>query len=604
MPPVAVIRRLALAFAAFALTAPALAAAPAAIEAQRREEARLMQLFEADARAQDRLDPLSALYRGGEADPASLAQLFTDRLDRQRLGAAETALRAAQRIDRTRLGAERRLSLDAFLAAKREQVRWLQPDMRALTTVRPFNHFGGLHVEWPAMVGRDGALDYDTEADYRRALALSAAFAGVLDTATARFREGLESGVVEPRLTVANMIAQIDAILAQPIEVSPFYAPVLDFPASVPVAARAPLREAYADNLEQRVRPAYARLRAFLANEYLPAARAQPGLSAMKGGPFLYRQLIARQTTLALDPDEVHALGLAEVARILGEMEKVKAQLGYAGSLRAFFDHIRVDPRFHPSTAKELADGFAATGRAVDAQIPRFFRTVPRTPLVIQPYPAYREKFEAGGSYSQGSPDGSRPGTFYFNTYDLPSRFLSGIATLYLHEGAPGHHFQISLALENTSLPAFQRFDGNTAYVEGWALYAETLGFEMGLFDDPMQHWGTLDDEMLRAMRLVVDTGLHTRGWSRDHAIGYMLANSGMGRSDAEAEVDRYIANPAQALAYKIGALTIQRLRARAEAELGPRFDIRAFHEEVLGSGALPLPVLEAKIDGWIAASR
>ncbi|HMP57163.1 MAG TPA: DUF885 domain-containing protein, partial [Novosphingobium sp.] len=191
-----------------------------------------------------------------------------------------------------------------------------------------------------------------------------------------------------------------------------------------------------------------------------------------------------------------------------------------------------------------------------------------------------------------------------FNTYDLPSRFLSGIATLYLHEGAPGHHFQISLALENTSLPAFQRFDGNTAYVEGWALYAETLGFEMGLFDDPMQHWGTLDDEMLRAMRLVVDTGLHTRGWSRDHAIGYMLANSGMGRSDAEAEVDRYIANPAQALAYKIGALTIQRLRARAEAELGPRFDIRAFHEEVLGSGALPLPVLEAKIDGWIAASR
>ena len=598
------IRRLLLALAAFALTAPTLAAAPVSLEAQRREEARLMQLFEADSRTQDRLDPLSALYRGGEADPASLALLFTYTLDRQRLAAGEQSLRAATRIDRNRLGTERRLSLDAFLAAKREQVRWLQPDLRALTAVRPFNHFGGLHVEFPAMAGPEGAFDYETEADYRRALALSGAFAGVLDTAIARFREGLASGVVEPKLTVANMIAQIDAILAQPLEESPFYAPVLAFPASVPVAARAPLREAYAANLNQRLRPAYARLRAFLANEYLPAAREQPGLSAMKGGAFLYRQLIERQTTLPLDPDEVHGLGLAEVARIQGEMDKVKAELGYAGSLRAFFDHIRVDPRFHPSTREELAEGFAATGRAVDARIPRFFRKVPRTPLVIQPYPAYREKFEAGGSYSQGSPDASRPGIFYFNTYDLPSRFLSGIATLYLHEGAPGHHFQISLALENTSLPAFQRFDGNTAYVEGWALYAETLGFEMGLFDDPMQHWGTLDDEMLRAMRLVVDTGLHTRGWSRDHAIGYMLANSGMGRSDAEAEVDRYIANPAQALAYKIGALTIQRLRARAEAELGPRFDIRAFHEQVLGSGALPLPVLEAKIDGWIAGQK
>jgi len=193
---------------------------------------------------------------------------------------------------------------------------------------------------------------------------------------------------------------------------------------------------------------------------------------------------------------------------------------------------------------------------------------------------------------------------FYFNTYDLPSRFLTGIATLYLHEGAPGHHFQISLAQEDTTLPHFQRFDGNNAFVEGWALYAETLGYEMGLYKDPMQHWGTLDDEMLRAMRLVVDTGLHAKGWSREQAIDYMLANSGMGRTDATSEVERYIAIPGQALSYKLGALTIQRLRRKAEAELGARFDIRAFHEQVLDSGALPLPVLEAKIDRWIAATR
>ena len=250
------IRRLLLALAACALSAPALVpaalAAPVSLEAQRREEARLMQLFEADSRAQDRLDPLSALYRGGEADPAALALLFTDTLDRQRLTAAEQSLRAASRIDRTRLGTERRLSLDAFLAAKREQVRWLQPDLRALTAVRPFNHFGGLHVEFPAMVGPEGAQGYETEADYRRALALSGAFAGVLDTAIARFREGLASGVVEPQLTIVNMIAQIDAILAQPKADSPFYAPVLAFPPSVPMAAREPLKQAYAANLDQR----------------------------------------------------------------------------------------------------------------------------------------------------------------------------------------------------------------------------------------------------------------------------------------------------------------------------------------------------------------
>ena len=211
---------------------------------------------------------------------------------------------------------------------------------------------------------------------------------------------------------------------------------------------------------------------------------------------------------------------------------------------------------------------------------------------------------EAGGSYQQGAPDGSRPGIFYFNAYDLPSRTTPGEVTLFLHEGAPGHHFQISLAQENTALPAFMRFGGNTAYVEGWALYAETLGYEMGFYKDPYSRMGTLDDEMLRAMRLVVDTGIHAKGWTRDQAIEYMLANSAMGRTDATAEVERYIAIPSQALAYKVGALTIQRLRKQAETELGAKFDIKAFHDQVLSTGALPLPVLEAKIARWIAAVK
>ena len=229
---------------------------------------------------------------------------------------------------------------------------------------------------------------------------------------------------------------------------------------------------------------------------------------------------------------------------------------------------------------------------------------MPKARLEIRPYEPFREKFEAGGSYQSGTPDGTRPGVFYFNAYDLPSRTTPGMTTLYLHEGAPGHHFQISLAQENEALPAFMRFGGNTAYVEGWALYAETLGYDMGFYKDPYQRFGTLSDEMLRAMRLVVDTGIHSKGWTRDQAITYMLSNSDMGRTDATAEVERYIAIPSQALAYKLGALTIQRLRTKAQTELGAKFDIRAFHDQVLGTGALPLAVLEQKIDRWIAATK
>ena len=227
---------------------------------------------------------------------------------------------------------------------------------------------------------------------------------------------------------------------------------------------------------------------------------------------------------------------------------------------------------------------------------------MPKTPLEIRPYDVTIEKYQAGGSYEQGTPDGKRPGVFYFNAYDLPSRTTPGMTTLYLHEGAPGHHFQISLAQENAALPNFMRFGGNTAYVEGWALYAEKLGPELGLYTDPYQRFGHFDDEMLRAMRLVVDSGLHAKGWSRDRAIAYMLANSAMGKTDATSEVERYIAIPSQALAYKIGQLKILELRARARAALGDRFDIRAFHAQVLDTGALPLPVLEKKIDDWIAS--
>ena len=592
-------------FAAGALAAAGMAALPARPgPAQTGEDARLMVLFRTVAKAEDALDPLGMIYRGGEPNATAFRQLYTAAQERAKRAVNVQALAGLRRIDRRKLSPERQISYDIFLGDKRENAAWLRPEVEALNAVRPFNHFGGMHIEFPSLVAKDGSLPYTNEAEYTRNLALIAAFPQVLDNAIARFRQGLDSGVVESRLTVTNMIGQIDALLAQPPATSPFTSAVRDFPAAVPEASRAGLTAKYTAVTASQVYPAYRRLRDFFAKDYLPAAREQVGISAMKGGAGLYRLQIAHHTTLRLEPDAVHRLGLSEVARIQRDMIAVARELDYTGELRGFFDYLRTAPRFHPKTREELAGGFARVAKAVELQAPKFFNHMPRSKLVIQPYPAYREKYEAGGSYNQGAPDGSRPGVFFYNAYDLPSRFLTGIATLYLHEGAPGHHFQISLAQEDTSLPDFQRFGGNNAYVEGWALYAETLGYDMGFYEDPMQHWGTLDDEMLRAMRLVVDTGLHSKGWSRETAIDYMLANSGMGRSDATAEVERYIAWPGQALGYKLGALTIQRLKKKAQEQLAARFDIRGFHDQVLGSGALPLPILAAKLDRWIAAQQ
>ena len=565
--------------------------------------AKLRRAFDLDEGREQALNPMVQILRGREADPRSLARLFSDAADRERLQSAQQSLALVSAFDPVTLPEQDRISRDAFIWTKRQEIAALRPEVRRLTGVQPLSHFGGLHIEFPSIMARGSAVPYTTEQDYRRALALLNAFPDVLDGAVLRFREGMASGAVAPALTVRNMIAQIDGLLAQPAEQSPFTSPVTAFPGSIPAAAQAHLRDAFSASAKDRIYPAYGRLRDFLHNEYLPKARTSVGLADLKGGPTLYRQLIEERTTLPLDPEQVHQLGLAEVARIQREMEAVKRQLGFTGPLRQFFDEVRTNPRYHPLAASELADGFARIGREVDAKIPQYFARVPSTPLRIETYPDYRARFEPGGSYSQSTPGGSS-GVFYYNAYDLPSRFLTGMVTLYLHEGAPGHHFQISLAQENEALPDFQRFGGNDAFVEGWALYAETLGYSMGLYEDPMQHWGTLDDEMLRAMRLVVDTGIHAKAWPRERAVEYMLANSGMGRSDAESEVDRYIALPAQALAYKIGALTIQRLRKKAEIELGPRFDLREFHDQILGTGALPLPVLELKISRWINARK
>ncbi|MFT6472662.1 DUF885 domain-containing protein [Qipengyuania profunda] len=569
--------------------------------AEATEHDKLVALFaESDARSLE-LNPLGRLFRGDDRNADRLGDFLTDssfyanRLDTQ-LNLAKLAL-----IDRSKLSDTDQLAYDVFKYNQESALRGQTDEIRALTEVRPVNHFTGFHTFYPNFASGDSAAQFKTLANYEDNLSRHDDYIEISERAIGKFREGMESGVVETKLTIGLVIKQLDTLLAIPIEESQYMKPVKNFPEDFSDADKARLTEAYAAKTAE-LYAADAAMRDFLRDEYLAVARDSVGLSQMKGGDKLYAQMIENTTTLPLTADYLHNLGLSEVARIKQGLEEIKQEVGFTGTLGEFFDYVRTDEQFKPESREALTQSYYDIGKEVDAKIGEYFSLVPKTPLEIKPYDPSIEQFQAGGSYQSGAPDGSRPGTFYFNAYDLPSRLTTGNVTLYLHEGAPGHHFQISLARENEALPAFMRFGGNTAYVEGWALYSETLGYEMGFFDDPWNRYGTLQDEQLRAMRLVVDTGLHAKGWSREQAIDFMLANSGMTRTEVVAEVERYIAIPTQALAYKVGALKIQELREKAEEQLGENFDIREFHAEVLDTGSLPMPVLEAKIDRWIAS--
>ena len=573
-------------------------------EATATESQRLAALFAADDEASLKRNPLNAMFRGDMRYADRFGDFISDTYFDNERSAAQANLDGLKTIDRAKLNDTDKIAYDVYKQSQIDALKGLSKEIMDLTVVRPLNHFFGFHTFYPTFASGQGAAPFKTVQDYENNLKRHKEFIVLMDASIGRFRQGMASGVFETKMTISNVIDQLNTQLAQKTEESPYYGPVLKFPADFSDADKARLTAEYRDIIVNGLYPANARLRDFLRDSYLPLAREQVGLSAMKGGEGLYQYMIEQTTTLPLKADDIHNLGLSEVARIKSGMETIKNEVRFKGTLSEFFEHLRSDPKFKMSSRDALTQGYYDIGKKVDATISTQFKYLPKAPLEIKPYEEFREKYEAGGSYQQGTPDGSRPGTFYFNAYDLPSRTTPGMTTLYLHEGAPGHHFQISIAQENEKLPAFMRFGGNTAYVEGWALYSETLGYEMGLFKDPYQRFGTLSDEMLRAMRLVVDTGIHSKGWTREQAIDYMLANSDMGKTDATAEVERYIAIPSQALAYKIGALTIQRLKDKAKKELGKKFDVREFHNQVLNTGALPLTVLEKKIDAWIAASK
>ncbi len=561
----------------------------------------LAALFASADEAALALDPLEAMLRGDMRYAAEFGDYVTLEYFTRLQTNAREQMRRLDAIDRTLLPAHDRIAYDAFAYQNRQLLDFFDRGLMDIEAQLPIDHFSGFHVLYPEISSGRSVAPFHTVSDYDNGLARLDGYARYFEHAIDRMRQGVASGHTQPKLVMENVLEQLERQMDGGVEASPFFQPVKNMPDDFAAADRERLTAAYRNAIEGRVFGAYRQLQAFIRREYLPACReGTPGLLTMKDGAALYQGLIERYTTTDMTAGEIHAIGLREVERITREMDAIRTQLGFDGTLREFFDYVRNDPRFKFASKDALLDGYAAIRARVDAGVPLLFSLTPDTPFEIRPVPAYSEKFEAAAFYRQGTPDGSRPGVFFVNTYDLPSRTTLGVETLFLHEAIPGHHFQISLAQENGSLPAFMRFGGNPAFVEGWALYAESLGPELGMLSDPYQRFGNLDDEMLRAIRLVVDTGLHAMGWSREQAIAYVLEHSAQSQADARTEVERYIAIPGQALAYKVGALTIRGLRVEAEQALGKRFDPRAFHAEVLNTGALPLQVLEQKIRAWM----
>jgi uncharacterized protein (DUF885 family) len=547
------------------------------------------------------LNPLQATFIGDHRYDDRL----TNNISAQHIAAAlaldRRSLEAALQFERKPLSDADRLSLEIFINDLRMSIEGAQFPSELV----PINQFFSLSTLMPVLGSGTSAQPFATAQDYERFLARMRDYVVWSDQAITNMRAGMKKNVTNPRVLMEKVLPQLSELIVAEPQRSVFYQPLTKFPDSVTAANRARLEAAYRKAITQEINPAYQRLHDFIRDEYLRAARSNVAWSAMPNGAKWYAYLAKVSTTTDLSPNEIHELGLREVARIRAEMEQVKAQVGFKGDLAAFFKFLQDDPRFYYQDASSLVQGYRDLKKKIDARLPQLFADFPKADYEVREVEPFRAQSAAGGFYQPPSADGSRPGIFYVNTFNLKAQPKFGMETLSLHEAAPGHHFQISIQQELSALPRFRRFSGGyVAYQEGWALYAESIGKELGMFSDPYQYYGRLSDEMLRAMRLVVDTALHTRGWSREQAIKYMLDNSSMAPSDAQAEVERYIAIPGQALGYKIGQIRIRALRDKAQAALGSRFDVKEFHSQVLRDGALPLAVLEAKIDRWIAMKR
>jgi uncharacterized protein (DUF885 family) len=464
----------------------------------------------------------------------------------------------------------------------------------------PVNQFTGVHLQLPQLVS---LLPFTSVKDYEDYVARLRQVPRVLDQTVERMRKGMGLKLMPPRILLEKVALQVGRITSQKPEDTPFAQPLAKFPESVAPADQARLRQAVLEAVRESVLPAYMRFGAFVKDEYAPAGRSEPGLWALPDGDARYAARVRESTTTPLTPEEIHQIGLAEVARIEGEMLAIAKKFGSA-DIKSFSAAIEQNPALHPRSRDEMLELYRKYTDQFQREMPKLFGRLPRANVEIRPVEAFREKEASGAQYYPGTPDGSRPGYVLVNTGDFEHRLTLSIETTAYHEGIPGHHMQISIAQELPELPPFRAHGGNTAYIEGWALYSERLGREVGFFQDPHSFYGHLQDEMLRAIRLVADTGFHYKRWTRQQVVDFFHAHSGIEEVEVQSETDRYIAVPGQALGYKIGQLKLLELRALAQKELGGAFDVKAFHDEVLGAGALPMDVLEARVRGWIDASK
>lgn len=540
-------------------------------------------------------DPEFATYQGDRR--------FDDRWTDYSLpaiAAREAADRAAlarlRQLDRAALPPAEQLNYDTFewqLARSVERQRFRE-------YLQPISHQGGPQTA-------DGVAEtmrFQTVADYRLFLARMAAVPQLVEQTIVLMQEGVRTGNLPPRVLMTRVPAQIAAQVVADPSASPFYRPFTKFPDAIAAADRSALQQQAQATIRERVVPAYRQLARYFNDEYLPKTRTSIAAADGPDGRAHYDFLARYYTTTNLDADAIHAIGLQEVARLRAAMETLKAETGFKGTLAEFFGFLRSDPRFYCKTPADLLMAYRNVAKRIDPELVKVFRTLPRLPYGVRAIPDNIAPDTTAAYYQNGAADGSRPGYYYVNLYKPESRPTWEMMALSLHEAVPGHHLQFALALELPDAPMFRRTGYFVAYGEGWALYAEQLGYEMGLYDDPYERFGQLVYEMWRAVRLVVDTGMHVKGWSRERAIQYFKDNAAKTDQDIVNEIDRYIAWPGQALAYKIGQLKISELRARAAAALGAKFDLRDFNDAVVATGSVPLAALEIRIDAWIAEQR
>ena len=543
-----------------------------------------------------KLSPLSATFNGDNRYNDLLNIDFTDSHRALVKSILEKYQKSIQEIDRESLTTNDQLTYDLI----ERDVKLGLEGLSFPENLIPLNQFYGFHLTFAQLGSGSVIQPFATVKDYDNWSKRMLKGAAYLDSSIVYFRKGMAAGHVLPKALIVKIIPQLDAFNVKDIKESTFYGPIKNLPKSFSESDKKRITELYTNNIQQIILPAYSRLATFMKEEYLPKGRLSSGISDIPNGKAYYQYLIRTMTTTDKSADEIYQTGLSEVKRIKAEMEKTKDAVGFKGDLKAFFEHMRTDPKFTPfKEPAEVLAAFETIHKKMEPALKTMFGRVPKSPFEIRQTEAFRAA-SASAEYFAGSEDGKRPGIFYVPITNAKTfNLTSGMESLFLHEAIPGHHYQISLQQENGDLPKFRRFGGNSAYAEGWALYTESLGKELGLYTDPYQYMGALGDEMHRAIRLVVDAGMHSKNMTREEAIKFMMDNEPLNEEGTTAEIERYMAIPAQAFSYKIGALKIKEIRERLTKQLGAKFKLSDFHDELLKDGNMPLEVLEKKMDQW-----